>query len=78
MMVTASPLLLVNAVLSSSIRAAALFSHKRASAWSISPFCRAHVPVRKIDFEEYGCRLVLFDGVAEWFDRINAHAGFLS
>jgi hypothetical protein len=37
-MVTASPLLFVNAVLSSSIGAAALFRHNRASAWSITPF----------------------------------------
>lgn len=31
------------------------------------------VPIRRDDFIEYGRRVELFPGVAEWFDRVNAH-----
>lgn len=33
----------------------------------------AHVPVRKENFVEFGRSVTLFEGVAEWFDRINAY-----
>ena len=33
----------------------------------------AHVPVRKADFVEFGRSVTLFEGVAGWFDRINAY-----
>ena len=33
----------------------------------------AHVPVRKADFVNFGRSVTLFDGVVEWFDRINAY-----
>jgi hypothetical protein len=32
------------------------------------------VPVRRTDFAEHGKTVKLFCGVAEWFDRVNAHA----
>src|SRR4051812_31468885 len=32
------------------------------------------VPVRKRDFAAHGKTVKLFQGVTEWFDRINAHA----
>jgi len=35
---------------------------------------RAHrVPVRKTDFENYGRQLAFFEGVEQWFDRINLY-----
>jgi phosphoserine phosphatase len=40
----------------------------------------AQIPVRRTDFAAYGKKLVLFPGVADWFDRINEFgraAGFL-
>ena len=33
----------------------------------------ARVPVRKKNFVDFGRSVTLFDGVADWFDRINAH-----
>lgn len=33
----------------------------------------AHVPVRKQDFLAYGGTLQLFDGVVDWFERINLY-----
>ena len=33
----------------------------------------AHVPVRKADFVNFGRSVTLFDGVVDWFDRINAY-----
>ncbi len=33
----------------------------------------AHVPVRKNDFVNYGKKLQLFNGVVDWFDRINVY-----
>jgi phosphoserine phosphatase len=33
----------------------------------------AHVPVHKRDFVDFGRSVTLFDGVASWFDRINAY-----
>jgi uncharacterized protein YihD (DUF1040 family) len=33
----------------------------------------AQVPVRKENFEAFGRSVTLFDGVADWFDRINAY-----
>lgn len=32
------------------------------------------IPVRKEDFVKYGRSVALFDGVNDWFDRINAYA----
>ncbi len=34
----------------------------------------AEVPVRKKDFEEFGKKVELFQGVADWFPRINTYA----
>jgi hypothetical protein len=33
----------------------------------------AHVPVRKEDFVKFGHAVSLFEGVADWFDRINKY-----
>ena len=33
----------------------------------------AHIPVHKEDFIKFGRSVTLFDGVASWFDRINAY-----
>lgn len=33
----------------------------------------AHVPVRKDDFVNFGRGVALFEGVADWFDRINKY-----
>jgi len=33
----------------------------------------AHVPVRKEDFVEFGRSVALFEGVVDWFDRIDAY-----
>lgn len=33
----------------------------------------AHVPVRKADFVSFGKSVTLFDGVIDWFERINAY-----
>lgn len=33
----------------------------------------AHVPVRKSDFEEFGNQVSFFDGVEDWFKRINQY-----
>ena len=33
----------------------------------------AQVPVRREDFEQFGRSVALFEGVADWFDRINAY-----
>lgn len=35
---------------------------------------KAKVAVRKTDFKNYGAKIVLFPGVHDWFDRINAYA----
>ena len=33
----------------------------------------AHVPVRKADFVNFGRSVALFEGVVDWFERINAY-----
>lgn len=35
---------------------------------------KAQVAVRKADFKNYGAKIVLFPGVQDWFDRVNAYA----
>ncbi len=35
---------------------------------------KAQVPVRKVDFKNFGAKIVLFPGVRDWFKRINAYA----
>lgn len=35
---------------------------------------RSETPVRRDDFKSYGTEIKLFDGVIEWFDRINKYA----
>ena len=34
----------------------------------------ANIPVRKVDFKNYGANIELFPGVKEWFKRVNEYA----
>ena len=35
---------------------------------------KAHIPVRKTDFNNFGANIALFPGVKDWFKRINTYA----